>query len=183
MKGLKEKKLLYKVVSKKDPEAYGQLYDIYVDKIYRFVYFKISNKEESEDIVSEAFLNAWNFLTNSTGKDTKSFNSLIYKISRNAIIDVYRDRARRNSNECSLELVGDVLDKNCIDKNLKNKEKTAELIGHLKKMKQEYHELILLRYIEEMSIKEIAQILEKKQTNVRVSLHRAMKILKKIIDS
>ena len=53
-----EKILLYRLQVERDPEAYGTLYDIYVRRIYRFVYFKVSSHEEAEDITSDVFLKA-----------------------------------------------------------------------------------------------------------------------------
>ena len=53
---LKEKYLLFKVRTEQDPEAYAQIYDRYIEKIYRFIYFKVSSKETAEDLASETFL-------------------------------------------------------------------------------------------------------------------------------
>ena len=82
-----ERKLLFKVRTQKDKQAFGKLYDLYVEKIYRFVYFKISNKEESEDLTSEVFLKTWNYLMENTDTEIVSFSGLIYRITRNKIID------------------------------------------------------------------------------------------------
>ena len=56
--GIKEKLWLLQVRTQKDPEAFGYLYDAYIEKIYRFVYFKVGSREEAEDIASEVFLKA-----------------------------------------------------------------------------------------------------------------------------
>jgi len=60
--GITEKLLLLRVRTKKDPEAFATLYDMYAEKIFRFVRFKIDSREEAEDITSEVFLKVWNFL-------------------------------------------------------------------------------------------------------------------------
>ena len=59
---LHEKLLLYRVRTKKDPEAYGKIYDLYARRIYRFVYFKVSSEEEAQDLTADVFLKAWSFL-------------------------------------------------------------------------------------------------------------------------
>ena len=79
---VKEKVLLYKVQIKKDPEAFGELYDFYIEPIYRFVFFKLSNKEDAEDITSEVFLKSWNYLIETENK-INNFRQLIYTIARN----------------------------------------------------------------------------------------------------
>jgi len=92
---LNEKKLVYSVRVKKDPSAFAELYDSYVEKIYRFVYFKINSKEEAEDIVSSVFLKVWTYLIEYTEKEIDSFSGLIYRVARNAIIDFYRERGAK----------------------------------------------------------------------------------------
>ena len=68
---LKEKSLLYKVREKQDAVAYGELYDYYVTRIYRFIFFKVRTKEEAEDLTSEVFLKTWEYI-NSTKKSIKN---------------------------------------------------------------------------------------------------------------
>jgi len=71
----REKLLVHKVQEKKDNEAFGELYDLYIEKIYRFVFIKLSNKEEAEDITSEVFLKTWNYLTaDKKQSEIKSFS-------------------------------------------------------------------------------------------------------------
>ena len=95
---ISEKILLYKVQTKKDPEAYAKLYDLYVKRIYRFVFFKVSSEVEAEDITSDVFLKAWNYLN--ANKEVKSFSGLLYRMARNAVIDLYR--AKSNSTEVTM---------------------------------------------------------------------------------
>jgi len=175
---LEEKILVYRVRTKQDPDAFGELYDIYVDKIYRFVYFKITNKEEAEDITSSVFLKVWSYLIEYTEKEIESFSGLVYRIARNAVIDFYRQRARRQ--ECALE---NNLNLPIEDKGYKMVEvdqEVEQLMEVIKKLKQEYQEILLLKYVDELSTNEIADILGKSKTSVRVTLHRAMKKLKEL---
>ena len=66
---MEEKALLFKIRTKKDSAAFGELYNLYVEKIYRFVFFKINNKEETEDITSDVFLKVWNYLIENRKKE------------------------------------------------------------------------------------------------------------------
>ncbi|MFH1947153.1 MAG: RNA polymerase sigma factor [Candidatus Magasanikbacteria bacterium] len=175
---MKEKILLFKVRTKKDSAAFGELYDLHVERIYRFVYFKVSNKEESEDITSEVFLKTWNYLIENKDKEVKSFTGLVYRIARNLIIDFYRQRAKKS--ECSIDSV--VLMANNDDfKKIEINQDVERLMIVVKKMKQEYQEVVLLKYIEELSTAEIAKILDKTKTSVRVTLHRATKKLQEML--
>ena len=59
---IEEKLLLYKVVTQKNPDAFAKLYDFYIEPIYSFFFFKLSNREDAEDITSEVFLKPWDYL-------------------------------------------------------------------------------------------------------------------------
>lgn len=177
---LKEKQLLYRVCVKHDPEAFAELYDVYVRPIYRFVYLKLSNKEDAEDVTSDIFLKAWHYLLKSQEEDktVDNFRGLIYTIARNRIIDIYRDRARRQ--ECPIHTVEEIIVSAGPIQELEYQEERGELLNTLRKMKQEYQDVIYLRYIEGLRMREIASILGKSSTSVRVTLHRAMKKLKEL---
>ena len=180
---INEKLLLYKVRIKRDPEAYGLLYDLYVKKIYRFVYFKISSREEAEDLTSEVFLKAWNYLVENSEQEIRSFASFIYRIARNLVVDFYRERARRSSEsplEAVIETVVAVSEGD--EQRLAIGGEIDEIMKVLKKMKSEYQEAVLLHYIEELSAGEVARILGKSQISVRVTLHRALKKLKELLE-
>jgi RNA polymerase sigma-70 factor (ECF subfamily) len=71
-------------------DYFSKIYDKYIDKIYKFVYLKTSNKEVAEDIVSDVFLSALNNIKSFRLDENSSFNSWIYKIAYNKIIDFYK---------------------------------------------------------------------------------------------
>src|SRR3989338_1839112 len=86
---IEEKLLIYKV-KKNDKEAFIRAYDLYIDQLYRFIYFKVGNREEAEDLASSVFLKTWNYILENSLKDQKTLKALLYKIARNLIIDHYR---------------------------------------------------------------------------------------------
>ncbi len=176
---LDEKGLLYKVQTEQAADAFAILYDRHVEPIYRFVYFKLSHRQEAEDVTGNIFLKCWQYLMSAKGKEVRSFKSLLYTIARHEVIDVYRERAKRK--ECSVQSVTDVGDGGSMAAALEANDTSDRILTVIKKLKQEYQEVVLLRYIEELSIKEIAVILKKTPINVRVTLHRATNILKKIL--
>jgi len=176
---ISKKILLYRVQTKKDPEAFTALYDIYIKKIYRFIYFKVSNHEEAEDISSEVFLQAWNYINE--GNKVESFSGLLYRVARNKIVDVYRIRAKEKNQ--SIDNLGDyeLRDDTDLNEEVANKTEIKKILNSLHKLKQEYQEVITLKYIDELSTAEIGEITGKGKVAVRVTLHRALKKLKQII--
>ena len=178
---LQERLLLYRVQTKKEPEAFAGLYDAYVGQIYRFVYFKLSHKEESEDITATVFLKCWQYLIGDEGKKVRHFSALLYTIARNEIIEVYRRRARKPERVIE-EDDQEIRNRENLEAMVDVREEYKQLLRSIKKLKQEYQEVIVFRYIEELSISEISAMIGKSQTAVRVTLHRALKKLKELTE-
>ena len=181
MKPLKiQEKLLLLRLKKKDPEAFSEIYNFYVTPVYRFIYFKVSSKQDAEDITSEVFLKTWQFVTESDD-EIENLRALLYRIARNLVIDSYRRKATQNLTQDAevLEAVPDERQQRLLEQ----AESSVEMksIEHvLRKMKDEYRELIILRYVEDLSISEIAEVLGKSKGSVRVQLHRALKIAREL---
>jgi RNA polymerase sigma-70 factor (ECF subfamily) len=178
--GLQEKILVGKL-NLKDKDAFSALYDLYLDKIYRFIYFKVPTVAEAEDLTSQVFLKVWQMALNERIKISESFQSLIYKIARNLVIDHYRSSSSaREKNTVSLDEAINVARNEALENKI-DVRLEMEQIGHkLRKLKSEYQEVITMHFIDELTIKEIANILDKKRGNVRVTIHRALKALKEI---
>jgi RNA polymerase sigma-70 factor (ECF subfamily) len=91
---LEQEKDILKKIKKGDKEAFGELYDFYAPKIYRFVRLKVDSQETAQDLTSEAFLKIWQHIQDQR-KIRERFQSLLYKIARNLVIDFYRARSVR----------------------------------------------------------------------------------------
>jgi len=163
----------------KDKDAFAELYDFYIDRIYRFIYFKVSNKEEAEDLTAQVFLKIWQFSLEGKIKIQESFQALLYKAARNTVIDYYRSNINKRKSDINLESAEKLISpENGMEKQLHKQMEMEKLISCIKKLKTEYQEVIILHYINELSIAEIADILDKKRGTVRVGLHRAINALK-----
>ncbi len=172
--------LLYRVQKEHDREAFGELYNIYITPVYRFVLLKVSHREEAEDITADIFTKAWQHLTNAASSEVRHFRAFIYKMARNAIIDFYRVKAKKSND--SLETAEQIPDETQdVSQALETSSDIDTLLRGMRKLKQEYQDVLFLRYVEDMSIADIARALEKNQTAVRVTLHRAVKKLETII--
>lgn len=184
---LREKYLLYRIQSRKDPVAYAEMYDRYVTSIYRFVFFKVSNHEDAEDITADVFLKAWHYVTEHS--EIQSFRAIIYRIARNLVIDLYR----RRSHEPTVQLVessndeeetGSVMqgsDAGAAALKMQNAQDHARVLQAIARLKEEYREVLLFRFVDGLSAGEVADILGKTKIDVRVTTHRAMKALRKIL--
>ena len=180
---IEEKLLLYKI-RKKDKQAYIKAYDLYINQLYRFIYFKVGSREEAEDLSSAVFLKAWHHILSNSLKDEKTLKALLYKIARNLIIDHYRRSKDRET--VSLDN-GEGGGREIIDE----KQNAGQLMEaradwlvletKLPELKDEYREIIILRFINQLSVKEIADILNKPKGNVRVLIFRALGALRELV--
>src|SRR3989338_8867041 len=180
---IEEKLLLYKI-KKNDQAAFIKAYDLYVDQMYLFIYFKVGNREEAEDLCSSVFLKTWNYILENSLRDHKTLKALLYKIARNLIIDHYR----KNKDRENISLDGDngieVIDeKQSAARAMELKTDLLVLETKLPELKDEYREVIILRFVNELSIKEVAEILDKPKGNTRVLIFRALKALKELLES
>ena len=175
---LKEKFLLFRIRAKKDPEAFGAVYDAYVKQIYRFIYFKVSTAEQAEDLTSEAFLKAWQYLKEK--RDVPNLQALLYSVARSVVIDHYRatvcERGTVSLDETIADERTDVASEKFL-KDMETKFDTTLVLEKLRHLKDEYRDVVIMRYLDEMSTGEIATVLGKNASNVRVLLHRATKAL------
>lgn len=174
---------LYKA-GKLDADAFAKVYDIYVDKIYRYVYFKTSSVHEAQDITSEVFLKTWEYLLKGE-KDVENMEALFYRIARNLVVDFYRKKERGDLLSEDLDSQEDVAREkglNEIYRNLDVKFKTQEVFEALEKLNDLYREIIILKYVNQLSTKEISKIINKSRGATRVLAHRALEVLKKLLE-
>jgi len=182
---LKEKFLLYRIKAKKDADAFGEIYDEYVKRIYRFIYFKVPSAEQAEDLTSEAFLKAWNYLLDK--REVPNLQALLYSIARSVVIDWYRASSQERSGTVSLdEGMGNSVPDPSSDRLLRDVEAkfdTTLVLERLRGLKEEYREVVIMKFLDEMTTAEIATVLGKSSANVRVILHRATKALTDAMDN
>jgi RNA polymerase sigma-70 factor (ECF subfamily) len=179
-----EKYLLFKAKNK-DPQAFSQVYDLYVAKIYRFIFFKVNKAEDAQDLTSEVFLKTWQYIID--GKEIQNLRALLYTIAKNLVIDHYRKSSQK---EVSLEqdfleqqempLAADGL--NQVEQ-LDQQIVLDTVADKLRELKDEYREALILRFVDQLSIKEMAAVMDKKSGAVRVILYRALNALKKLMEA
>ena len=178
---LEQEKEILKRIKNGENEAFGELYDFYAPKIYRFVRLKVDSQENAQDLTSEAFLRIWRYLQKQR-KIRERFQSLLYKIARNLVIDFYRSRSTREILiEDDLEEFFNTEDNEKSDDLTLRQEDTKEIKKALVQINPNYQDVITWYYLNELSISEIAEILEKKEGTVRVLVHRAIKSLRNVM--
>lgn len=151
-------------------KEFGKIYDKHVEEIYRFVYLKVSSRETAEDITSETFRKGWKRFKKSPMDNPRAY---LYKVARNLVIDHYRTQKEHVSPE-DIQLK----EESNLEESLSLDDDLQEVKEAMESLKDNYQNIIILRYLEELSISETAKILDKSEGAIRVTTHRALEALK-----
>jgi RNA polymerase sigma-70 factor, ECF subfamily len=152
-----------------DREAFGVLYDRYIEKIYRFVYYKTFGKEVAEDITSAVFHKAFEKI-GSYHESKGPFSAWIYRIARNAVIDHYRTLKKT----VPIEDVFDLGEENRTEEAHDAILLLSRVEEFMKTLTPRQREILTLRIWEELSYREIAERIGGTEDSVKMAFSRAI---------
>ncbi len=158
-----------------DSEAFGLLYDHYLDAIYRFIYYKVFSREVAEDLVSDTFFKALRQLQ-SYNSSRGRFNSWLYQIARNTVIDHYRTKKENVPIDDIFDLGHDERTPDQLDAVAG----LAKVEEYLKSLPARQREIITLRIWEGKSFDEIATILGGTEGSVKMAFSRSIRQLREV---
>ena len=163
-----------------DKKEFSEFYNKNIDKVFRFIYLRVDTTETAQDLTSLAFLKLWKRQDSEISNPT----AFLYRIARNQIIDFYRSKSKK---PLSLDKVGEIADFQVAQPTFSEKIELTLEMKRIKKVIQNikpvYADVIIWHYIDDLSSKEIAQILKKREGNVRVIIHRALQALKEQLEA
>ena len=165
-----------------DSAAFGELYDRYVDLVYRYVYYRVGSAQVAEDLTSETFLRALRRLSSFTwqGRDVGAW---FVTIARNLIADHYKSSRYRL--ELTTEDVTTVSEargshegpENAVLEAMQNK----VLLGAVKQLNAEQQECIVLRFLQGLSVAETAEAMGKNEGAIKALQYRAIRSLGRLL--
>jgi RNA polymerase sigma-70 factor, ECF subfamily len=163
-------------ISPEKTKEFVAAYDEYVDAIFRHIYFRVFNKDLAKDLMQETFARTWEYLCR--GKEVKNLKSFLYKVANNLIIDEYRKK--RELSLDSLQVKGfDVEGVN--EERIVRDVENEHALRVIRKLEPHHQEVILMRFIDDLSIKEIAEIIGQSENVVSVRINRGIKEVRKIL--
>ncbi len=165
---------------KGDLDAFAPLYDIFVDAIYRYVFYRV-NSADAEDLVETVFLKVWEKLHQYKQKKNRSFSSWIFRIAHNLVVDHYRSSKEKHVEELSVQIPDLNRQHNPIrvTQGILDNDSLKKAIA---KIKKQYRDIVVYKFINELSNKEIAEILGKSEGSLRILQFRALKALKRELE-
>lgn len=160
-----------------DKDAFAKLYDNFFDAIYRYVFFRVPEKEV-DDLVGNVFIKAWVNMEKYEKRDVR-FAAWLYRIAHNSIID-YR-RSHRPLFEMK-EDIKDESERSAPDLVAEKKEASEAVRNAVEQLKEPYRQVITFKFLLGLSNTEVAEILNEREGNIRVLQFRALKELKSLLD-
>ncbi|MBK15230.1 MAG: hypothetical protein CL770_00880 [Chloroflexi bacterium] len=167
-------------------ESFVKIYENFYVKVFRYIYVKCSNVQESENLTQEVFIKAFksisSFKFRENGTSGPSFSSWIFTIARNQIIDYYRKNSSKT--ESYIDNIQEEywsVSENLEDE-LDNKLQFNKIIKNMEKLTSLQKEVINLRFAAQMSLSETAKILNKNENSIKSLQHSAIKKLRDILN-
>ncbi|MFP3880656.1 MAG: RNA polymerase sigma factor [Dehalococcoidia bacterium] len=160
-----------------DADAFGKLYDMHIDRVYRHIYYRVGNQTDAEDLTQQTFLKAWQAIARYK-KTASPFVAWLMTISHNLVVDFYRTRKDKAYIEAEV----------LANYSTSSPEQAAEVSYKQQRLRRailqlsaDEQQVVILRLMEGFEFAEIASLLKKKEGNIRVILHRALVKLRNIL--
>lgn len=160
-------------------EDFAAAYDLYADAIFRHCYFRVHEREKAVDLMQETFMKTWEYLA--SGKKVENLRAFLYRTANNLIVDQARRAKLRKEDsledmrEAGFDIAGDdgrdmgtVLD-------------GRHVVSVMAKIEEPYRSALILRYVDELSPKEIAEVLGEPANVVSVRINRGVKKLRSLL--
>jgi RNA polymerase sigma-70 factor (ECF subfamily) len=159
-----------------DAEAFGQLYDACFDRVYRFIFFRVSDVPTAEDLTSQVFLKAWQNL--GRYRPNGPILAWLYVIARNTVIDHYRTFKQTVSLDEAAPLVAQDAK---LDELVEFQSEMKSLQESLQYLTEEQQEVLILKFIAEFDTDQIARRMGKSEGAIRALQMRALQALSKVM--
>ncbi len=158
-----------------DTEAFAELYDAYVERVSRYIYFRVSEDIDMEDLVSQVFLKAWENLSHYKAGNSP-FVAWLYTIARNLVIDHYRTKRETLPLEEALVLASDM---GMPDEEAQTRSDLEALREALHVLKTDQQQALVLKYIVGLPNENIAKVMNKQEGTIRGLQMRGLQALAK----
>lgn len=164
-----------------DKDAFGELYERYVEKIYNYIYYRTGNHHDAEDISARVFFRAIAHIETYTERGVP-FQAWLYRIAHNLVANWHRDRARRKVIPLD-EYIASSLKSEAPDREAEENEEREVLLAAIRRLPEERQQLLLLKFVEHLSNAEIGDIMGRTEGAIKSLYHRTLTSLRDELQS
>jgi RNA polymerase sigma-70 factor (ECF subfamily) len=161
-------------------KTFSEIYEQYIDKIYRFIFLKVNSQEVAQDLTSETFLRTWRKFSQGEGNPIKNPQAFLYQTARHLVIDYYREKGR--GVVVSAELSALIDPRQDLEEKAILRSDLETIRKALAELKEEQQDVIIWHYLDDLPISEVAKILDRTEEATRVLLHRALNSLREKVN-
>jgi RNA polymerase sigma-70 factor (ECF subfamily) len=168
--------------AKTDPAAFGELYRRYVDRIYNYIYYRTGSVGDAEDLTGKVFFKAMSHIQSYKHMGLP-FSAWLYRIAHNLVANYHRDRSRKQ--EISLDdLPGQILPKTESHPETRavRSQEVDALLAQIRDLAPNRQELLILKFVDQLSNAEIGQIMRKSEGAIKSLYHRTLLELREKMD-
>ena len=173
-KALADKALVKLAVEDKD--AFGELYERYLPKIYNYIFYRTGNTQDAEDLTAKVFFRAMSHIGNYVDKGVP-FQAWLYRIAHNLVANWHRDQGRRKIIALD-DYVAHSLKSDAPDRLSEELEEQRLLMEAVRRLPEDRQQLLLLKFIEQMSNAEIGEIMGRTEGAIKSLYHRTLLALR-----
>lgn len=159
-------------LAKEDKEAFGELYERYMPKIYNYIYYRTSNPHDAEDLTARVFFRAMSHIGNYVDKGVP-FQAWLYRIAHNLVANWHRDQGRRKVIALD-DYVAHSLKSEAPDRLAEDQEEQEKLMDAIHRLPEDRQQLILLKFIDQLSNAEIGEVMDRTEGAIKSLYHRTL---------
>lgn len=163
-------------LAKTDTEAFGELYERYVKKIYNYVFYRTSNQHDAEDLTARVFYRAMSHISTYEDKGVP-FQAWLYRIAHNLVANWHRDRSRRKIIPLD-DFVAATLRSDAPDHQAEDSEEREHLLAAIRRLPAERQQLLVLKFVERLSNAEIGEMMDRTEGAIKSLYHRTLLALR-----
>lgn len=167
--------------AKNDKDAFGQLYEKYSKQIYGYIYYRVGNNHDAEDLTTRVFMRAMQHISQYEDQGVP-FSAWLYRIARNLVANWHRDQNRRQV--ISLDDMNQWhFHEESPELSLEWAEHKETLYNAIRRLPRDRQELLILKFVDRLSNAEIGEILERSEGAIKSLYHRTLLALRDEINS
>jgi RNA polymerase sigma-70 factor (ECF subfamily) len=171
--------LVKKAKAGRDPEAFGELYDEYVDQLFRYIYYKVGNFTEAQDLTGQTFLKAFENIDSYELRDV-AFSSWLYRIAHNLVVDYFRRESRREHVPIEEQPPAASNRGNPVESVMAELD-SERLYEAIQKLTHNQREVLVLKFIDNLSNNQVAEIMGISVGAVKSTQKRGLLSLNRIL--
>jgi RNA polymerase sigma-70 factor (ECF subfamily) len=167
---------LISLASDGNSEAFGVLYERYIDQIYNYIFYRTSNGDDAQDLCSRVFIRALKHIERYEDRGYP-FSAWLYRIAHNLVVNWYRDRERTDEISLADQYPPPTIE-GSVEEKIEHRDQKDKLMDVINSLPEDRKELLILKHVEGLTNLEIGQIMDRTEGAIKALYHRTLESLR-----